>query len=1145
MKKVSFLFSAIFLVLYFTVQNTFCTFDTIDSVRSYVDTIEEYPDVEMRDWSNPDYTSYYLKKNGHFFSRFFEKIGIYRPIFSSLQAKNTLESITRKRERNGFFGRFVQKIIPSEGDKILIFGDLCGAIHSFVRDLEYLKTINVIANDFTLKEGYYLIINGNAADKSHHITEMLSIIAKLLEKNPKTVFYVRGIPENKEGWVGKTFEYELTARFTSISSERVPLASLIDRFFNTLPIAVFIAMDIGNTIENICFCPEGIQNKELRSEKISIFLQPTIVQHHYKMNETIDFEKKNQKKTNLISLFRAEDRRKTYRENKGIIRLDDEEGIPSFATMSGPVESNRRLYDFFYDAFVELSLGKNLTHSTITLFFRDVREITSFQQETIPFLTKSLDTQETKKEQAIAEATPIIKKNIRLGCTLDLTRALARVGEQHRKGIQTAIKRYEQQDNMDIQITFLDDQYTPDIAQSNIETLLNKNIDIILGPIGAPTTERYLNLIQEKKLIVLFPMTGASILRNPKIPYIINFRASYKTEAQILLHEAINVHHAEKIALFYQDDSFGKAALDGIEKYEKLIKLPDNLIVKIPYERNNVNFTTQADAITKANAQVIILVTVISAARELFRLFDLSFFSGKIILGVSDLSEQTFLNFCKERGITIQTLSVTPSPNSNLEIAKRFREDATAQHIETDTFSFEGYIDATICFDALKKIKEPQGTKESLHEVMTSYKKYNLFDLELTFNPENQDFSQGTWWVSNEKEWRIAKAPLLTPEPLKEQKKEEPPKEKQEKEKLEEGKKTEVVTERKQINIGCSMDLSRGLRIANEQQQEGMKMALARFEKELPVDVKFVFLDDQYTPQIALENARKFLDQGIYIILGASGSATTQSFLDLCKEGKLLVLFPTTGTPVIRNSSYRYLLHFRPCGCTEAKTMLHEAIITHEAKNIVIFYQDDSFGRGALTGIEQYEKEHDIKQVTLTKIPYNRNDVNFTQQAEQIKKINPDTFILLSTAFAAREIIRLIDISFFYERKIFGISDLAEEAFLKFMKEKGLPIMVTNVMPDIHANIEIAKMFLEDSAKNNYSADALAFEGYVITALFCTMLKQIDSSKDLKEEIVRIVESYKRYPFFGLTLTFNPSMRDLSQPVWLFNGTAWKEIPVV
>lgn len=758
-------------ILLFQTKDIFSIFKTIDDVRIYLDTIEEYPDVTMRDWSNPNYIDYYKKIRSNFFYNFLEKIGLYKPIFSPLQAKKLLKSITRRRELDGYGERFIQKIMLQKNDKILIFGDICGALHSFVRDLEYLKNTNVLSNDFKLKDGYYMIINGNVTDKSHHLLELLGIIIRLLQENQKKVFYIRGSAEDKEGWLGKTLEYELIARARHVSSGRVPLETEINRFFNTLPLAVFGTMVIEGEIQYIRFSAEGLTQKELHAESIKLFLQSEIKQNFHKLNETIVFNSEYQKKTNFVALFRLEDRRKTYRTNKGILQLDDEEGISTFATMSGPVEAHRRLYSFFYDSFIEINIGDNFMRSTLTNFFRDVRETQGFQQNQIPFLFKTFVSQQENKTESITETvTPKettipddskIKRQLKLGCTLDLTRALARVGEQHRKGIKAAIKRYEREHEMNVQITFLDDQYTPEIARSNIENLLSKKIDIILGPIGSPTTEQYLDLIKEKKVLVLFPMTGASLFRNQEIPYIFNFRASYETEAQILLHEAINTHHAEKVVLFYQDDSFGRAALVGIEKYEKAKAIKNDFVIRVPYERNNVNFATQSETIKKSNPQVIILVTVVSAARELLRLFDMSFFSGKVVLGVSDLSEQTFINFSKEKGINIQTISVTPSPHGEIEIAKRFREDASSQHIDMDTFSFEGYIDATICLDALKQIKGEQDIKEALKNVLSSYKNYNLFGLSLTFNPEKQDLSQGTWWVSDEKEWLSTKIPML------------------------------------------------------------------------------------------------------------------------------------------------------------------------------------------------------------------------------------------------------------------------------------------------------------------------------------------------------------------------------------------------
>jgi branched-chain amino acid transport system substrate-binding protein len=1142
--KVSF-FLLIFISFFYSLLHSF---ETIEDAKQYAESMEEYPTVEISDWTNPNYSLYHKKRQLGFIWQMLEKYGLYRPTFSPLVAKNKLQQITQKRVLEGFFGgRFIQKKKAQEGQHVLIFGDLCGAFHSFVRDLVHLKKLNIISDDFVLNKNYSMVINGNVADKSPYILETLSVIARLLEQNQEQVFYLRGDVEDKQGWIGRTLEYELKARGSYISSEKIPLQSVIDQFFDTLPLALFVTQEVvtqetDNTIHAIRFSAAGFSDKELDLAKIETFLASSSYQSHYKLYETKQTVTNSGKKVTIVALFRLEDRKKNYRVSKGLVSLDDEEGIKTFATISSPIEAHRRLYDFFSDAFVQLNIAKELQHSKLFLFYRDVREPHSFIKESVPFLDQTTTKKaiETKPAGQVEPEKPVAQpRSFTFGCTLDLSRVIGYLGRDHRTGMLAATNRYKKEHNLDIDIQFLDDQYKPDVARQNIEKLLQQNIDIILSPVGSPTTEKYLDLIKEKKILTLFPITGSPLFRSPELFNVVNFRASYDYEIYTLLEEAIQQLHAAKIVIFYQDDAFGQSALAGIERYEKKYGSLSNVIVKVPHERNNVNFEAQTAIIKNANPQIIILVTITSSVRELFRLFELSFFTGKVVLGVSGLSEKSFVDFAKEKGITIKTLSVVPNPLGDLEIAKRYQEDMREKREEINTFSFEGYINATIACDTLLSLQPNSTTlKEDIVALLQSRKNYNLFGLTLTFNEKQRDLGQGLWWVSDDKEWKAVKEKIghehqqKTANVATEIQKEE------DKQPLIEKKPQQAKIK---LNVGCSLDLSRALSHWGRQHRYGMLAVTSRYKKEHDLEVNIKFLDDEYTPEITQTNIEKFLQQGIDIILSPMGSPTTEKYLDLIKGKRVLVLFPITGSSLFRSPDLPYIINFRASYDQEGYILMQEAK-RQNINKIVVFYQNDSFGRAALAGIERYAKKYTIPDNELIKVPYERNSVNFEIQKNSISATNPQAILLITVTSAARELFRLFDLSFFTGKIILGVSDLSEKSFIDFAKEKGINIKTLSVVPNPLGDLEIAKRYREDLREKNDEINTMSFEGYISATIACdTFLSLQPNSTTLKEDIVALLQSRKNYNLFGLTLSFDEKQHDLGQGLWwVSDDKEWK-----
>ena len=168
------------------------------------------------------------------------------------------------------------------------------------------------------------------------------------------------------------------------------------------------------------------------------------------------------------------------------------------------------------------------------------------------------------------------KTTITLGSSLDLSKSAKGLGIPFKTGM--SLKVHEQNRAGGIHgkrahIIFLDDAYRPALAEKNIETFLTvDHTPFILAPVGSPTLAASLDLIEQKKILVLFPQSGSLLFRKPLLTHVINFRASFQDEGRLLTEFVIEKYRSKKFVFFYQDDEFGTGVLEGAKDALKTMK---------------------------------------------------------------------------------------------------------------------------------------------------------------------------------------------------------------------------------------------------------------------------------------------------------------------------------------------------------------------------------------------------------------------------------------------------------------------------------------------------------------------------------------------------------------------------------------------
>jgi ABC-type branched-subunit amino acid transport system substrate-binding protein len=164
-----------------------------------------------------------------------------------------------------------------------------------------------------------------------------------------------------------------------------------------------------------------------------------------------------------------------------------------------------------------------------------------------------------------------------------------------------------------------DDGYEPAKAIEATKKLLNQDmVFALVGAVGTPTSAAVQPIAAEAGAPFIGPFTGAEFLRNPYKPNVVNVRASYFQETEIMVERLTKDLGVSKIAIFYQDDAYGRAGLAGVER--ALEKRGMQLAAEGTYERNTTAVKGALLAIRKAAPEAVIMVGAYKPSAEFIKL---------------------------------------------------------------------------------------------------------------------------------------------------------------------------------------------------------------------------------------------------------------------------------------------------------------------------------------------------------------------------------------------------------------------------------------------------------------------------------------------------------------------------------------------
>ena len=112
-----------------------------------------------------------------------------------------------------------------------------------------------------------------------------------------------------------------------------------------------------------------------------------------------------------------------------------------------------------------------------------------------------------------------------------------------------------------------DDGYSPPKTVEQARKLIESDeVFLIFNALGTPTQSAVQKYQNTKKVPQLFVATGASKWNDPKeFPWTMGFQPSYRVEARIFAKYILKTKPDAKVAVFYQNDDFGKDYVAGLK----------------------------------------------------------------------------------------------------------------------------------------------------------------------------------------------------------------------------------------------------------------------------------------------------------------------------------------------------------------------------------------------------------------------------------------------------------------------------------------------------------------------------------------------------------------------------------------------------
>ena len=300
----------------------------------------------------------------------------------------------------------------------------------------------------------------------------------------------------------------------------------------------------------------------------------------------------------------------------------------------------------------------------------------------------------------------VFEDRILFGQSAAFSGPAADLGKDLKLGIEAAFQEINGRGGVHgrkLDLISLDDAYEPELAIANTRKLIDEEqVFALIGAVGTPTSRSATPVAARAGAPYIAPFTGAAFLRDAKWWNVINLRASYDQETEEIVDRLSADLGIERIAILYQDDSFGRAGYRGVQQALERRKM--NPVAMGSYARNTTAVKTALLDLRAGNPDAIVLIGAYKPVAALIswaRLMDFN----PVFVTISFVGSYALAKELGADGSGIFVTQVVPFPTASLPIVSAYRR-ALAAHAPKSSpgfVSLEGYLAGRLAIVGLER----------------------------------------------------------------------------------------------------------------------------------------------------------------------------------------------------------------------------------------------------------------------------------------------------------------------------------------------------------------------------------------------------------------------------------------------------------
>ena len=330
---------------------------------------------------------------------------------------------------------------------------------------------------------------------------------------------------------------------------------------------------------------------------------------------------------------------------------------------------------------------------------------------------------------AVAGERGVLPDSILFGQSAALEGPSSALGRGMRHGILAAFNETNAKGGVHgrkLDLVSRDDGYDPDWSIAQTRRLIDEDdVFALIGAVGTPTALATVPIARARGLPFIGPFSGADFLRTPDFGNVVNIRASYGAEAEAAIQHLTEDLGFSKIAIFYQDDAFGRDGLAGVKR--ALEKRGMELSGEGTFERNTRAVGGALRMLKRAQPQAVVMFGTYGPSAEFIKRAHTAGFHPTFV-NISFVGANALARELGAAGEGVVVSQVVPFPwDTSQRVVAEYQAalHALDPELEPDFVSLEGYLAGRLTAAALE-LAGPNPTRAGLLQVIDEVGQFDV-----------------------------------------------------------------------------------------------------------------------------------------------------------------------------------------------------------------------------------------------------------------------------------------------------------------------------------------------------------------------------------------------------------------------------------